>query len=57
MTKQEKIDIEIKRLKLEIERLKQLKKVVTGNTFEICPYCGTKNRHWNLSNTWTCAFC
>lgn len=30
MTKQEKIDNEIKRLKLEIERLEQLKKVVTG---------------------------
>jgi len=57
MTKLERIDIEIKRLKLEIERLEQLKKVVTGNTLEVCPYCGTKNRHWNLSNTWTCAFC
>ena len=57
MTKQEKIDNEIKRLKMEIERLEQLKKVVTGNTFEVCPYCGTMNRHWNLKNTWTCAFC
>lgn len=57
MTKLEKIDREIKRLKQEIDRLEKLQKGVTGNTLEICPFCHTKNRHWNLNNTWTCAFC
>lgn len=57
MTKEEKIKQDIEKHEKEIERLKLLLQSVSGDTLEVCPCCETKNRHWNLSNTWTCAFC
>ena len=57
MTKQEKIKQAIKKHEKEIERLKLLYENVVGNTVEVCPICKTKNLHWNLDNTFTCACC
>jgi len=57
MTKEDKIKQAIEKHEKEIERLKLLLHSVSGSTLEVCPYCKTRNRHWNLNNTWTCAFC
>ena len=57
MTKADKIKQAIEKHEKEIERLKLLLHSVSGCTLEVCPNCKTKNRHWNLDNTWTCAFC
>jgi len=57
MTKEDNIKQAIEKHEKEIERLKLLLHSVSGSTLEVCPYCKTKNNHWNLDNTWTCAFC
>ena len=57
MTKQEKIKQAIKKHESEIERLTLLSENVIGDTIEVCPICKTKNLHWNIDNTFTCACC
>ena len=57
MTKGDKIKQAIEKHENEIERLKLLLHSVSGDVIEVCPCCKTKNRHWNLDNTFTCAYC
>lgn len=57
ITKIALIEKEIGRLEREIERLRQLRHSVEGLALEVCPVCKTKNLHWNLDDTWTCAYC
>lgn len=57
MKKKELIKITIKKHEEEIKRLKELLHLVDGDVTEVCPVCRTKNLHWKVNNTKTCAFC
>ena len=57
MKKKELIKITIKKHEEEIKRLKELLPLVDGDVTEVCPVCRTKNLHWKVNNTKTCAFC